>query len=497
MHRHPVLDNDDILNIIFNPLWLDNATLARSARVNRAFSEAALNALWRYPHDFLHLLRILDLVMMPIPGAISTWDVHWQYTLEDRTTPDQWARFRSYARRIRHLPLRMAANRIDPHIYTVLDLRMRLKPLFSGLVHLTWACHAELQNGEFEFVTRVVQQYSHTLRMLHVVGEPRSKPGPEVVEKVVALLDTASAGCPGLRCIDISAWIALPSLRFLDQCSSLETFVCVGIDAAHFLAHCAKLTGLQDLDLQLLPGRSGTELTPRLGALPSLRSLNMVCDTAQTLTSLLETTSSLHVENIMSRISFANSSELLRCSSLIAPRFSGSLRTLTLRCGVVSKSVESVSFQNILRPLLSLHRLEDITLTIGPQNYIRRDGHDFTAVENDDVRDMATAWPNVRTMQLSINVRLAPSLFALGYLAQHCAHLSLLLLYCGRLHDTPIADARLDAVEPLRKHGLKNLFINWDDLQIADGERCRQFLAATFPNVDFSRYTDKVLSQQH
>ncbi|KAI0352051.1 hypothetical protein OH77DRAFT_832351 [Trametes cingulata] len=83
-------------------------TLARCARVCRAFSGPALQVLWRVIDDVMHLFRILP----PFANASS------DKILTGRITEQDWARFQQYALHIQELVV-VAFDNLDSHIWTI------------------------------------------------------------------------------------------------------------------------------------------------------------------------------------------------------------------------------------------------------------------------------------------------------------------------------------------------------------------------------------------
>ncbi|RPD52326.1 hypothetical protein L227DRAFT_582132 [Lentinus tigrinus ALCF2SS1-6] len=87
---------------------LAQRTLARAARVCRAFEGPALNVLWRVVDDILHLLGVL-------PGYSGVYP----YTFTRDITEQEWHRFRRYLVRVRELDA-IKYGFVEPFTWTVL-----------------------------------------------------------------------------------------------------------------------------------------------------------------------------------------------------------------------------------------------------------------------------------------------------------------------------------------------------------------------------------------
>ena len=68
--QHRALDDDTVLCTIFETVD-DMKTLARSARVCKAFFIPASRILWRYPGTTSRLFRIFSTVELPPPDTVN------------------------------------------------------------------------------------------------------------------------------------------------------------------------------------------------------------------------------------------------------------------------------------------------------------------------------------------------------------------------------------------------------------------------------------------
>ncbi|KAI0330451.1 hypothetical protein GY45DRAFT_1323794 [Cubamyces sp. BRFM 1775] len=97
------------------------ATLARAARVCRAFSVPALSALWRVTDSIVLLLSVLPSVILK--ARLPPRDVGFYYGMTRDATDAEWIRFQEYAMRVRHLHARREDPPISPTAWTFLARR--------------------------------------------------------------------------------------------------------------------------------------------------------------------------------------------------------------------------------------------------------------------------------------------------------------------------------------------------------------------------------------
>ncbi|KAG9027879.1 hypothetical protein FS837_004150, partial [Tulasnella sp. UAMH 9824] len=107
------------------------STLNSAARVSRTWSTIALDKLWSN-----HVIKVMDLLrILPLMSQTHIDSQHWR--LQQNPTDDQWARFQSYASRVRSLSA-------PPRPYDRLDQAItewRIEPaaLFPRLTRIEWS----------------------------------------------------------------------------------------------------------------------------------------------------------------------------------------------------------------------------------------------------------------------------------------------------------------------------------------------------------------------
>ncbi|KIJ56787.1 hypothetical protein M422DRAFT_238387 [Sphaerobolus stellatus SS14] len=123
-----VLQIQEILSIIFQSCPL--ATNAICARVCRAWSDPALDALWREVKDIRHLLRLIP--------------AFYEDRFERDLAPPDWTRFLLHAKRVRSLEHSDRRVALQPQIFTALGISRPVLNLLPNLRSLRWSAHAEV-----------------------------------------------------------------------------------------------------------------------------------------------------------------------------------------------------------------------------------------------------------------------------------------------------------------------------------------------------------------
>ncbi|EIW53810.1 uncharacterized protein TRAVEDRAFT_51553 [Trametes versicolor FP-101664 SS1] len=156
---HNVLYNTDLLSCIFSELVLpvpatkleeetrlraDGKTLATAARVCKTFSEPALRTLWWSLPDLMPLWRLLgplDLLTEPnVPAELSSLPGKYVLSGSREVTPEQWARFREYAARVRIVRQdpQFGTSPLHYSVWQLLTYELRGVPFLPRLHTLCW-----------------------------------------------------------------------------------------------------------------------------------------------------------------------------------------------------------------------------------------------------------------------------------------------------------------------------------------------------------------------
>ncbi|TCD64401.1 hypothetical protein EIP91_004117 [Steccherinum ochraceum] len=449
------------------------------ARVCKALTEPALDALWADLPDFKHLLFILH-AFVPVDDVQPL-----SYMLRgpiNSLAPD-WMRFQEYAVRVRRLPF----SDIDPTLNsTVLDQlwSMHRKPLLPGL--------QEFRLGSGSTVPKAISMFiSPTLRSVIISdmsamaigslqkpaeGWDRSDCGTrEVMDTLGAVAITSfSLRLTPTSSLDTLAVVPrLRDLRVLEILSealppsSITSWASVysrSFSDFSGMCHLHTLTLGLDLDL-LFP--SSMELPPGPSIfLPSLKSVTARGHAGQ-LNSLLARIDTHQLSSLvffpffrvgplpddddaLADIQSDRSSlgDIFTCLETIGRRVSPSAEAvhIQLRFNWEPRTGEaqrpSTSVLDLLRPLLRIKNLRHFTLRISPLPSL--------SFDNSDVRVMTSAWRHIEELSFMPGEQLKsyPTLSALQWFAHDCRKLrSLTLPVLGlqSLKDLELAHHRLGA----------------------------------------------------
>lgn len=388
MNLAPALEQIRILRLIFQ--FADQASLSSAARVSRAWSEIALDQLWRSLPSIFPLIKLLA----PLNWILDATQYH-QSLLSSLANAD-WHRFRGYALRVRcvnadyefkaDLPLDSAA---------LVQMFCRTAPLLPNVQRVSW-----------KFV-----QSKNCTSILPFIG-------PQL-EKLALVMD---------RGIDEDEQILLmqslrnlvPNLRSL-RLASFVTAERTSTSLAALISSCPKL-----LHLELPAGFLTRRVVGTTARLPLLTKLNYsdwrnTCETYHqsgmyfefTPGSFpqLDTLSFAALPNRMTKVlrstdhigrlqvicldcpAFASSNQI---EQVLAQLAAGAQRLVDLQlvCSPIDQLKNphgdpSLSTEHIV-PLFSCTRLERLHL-VAPH---------FAPLTDEDVVDMGRSWPAMRSLTL-------------------------------------------------------------------------------------------------
>jgi len=462
---HNVLHNDDILRMIFENLSAvgDGRELAGLARVCRAFSEPALDMLWKVLPCVMPLFNLLRIetrgsALLFVDGAISDYD---------------WSRFRHYAHRVRKLMAICPSHNheFDPSVPSELLRRSEKQPLLPYLLQL--ACPYPLlsaftSGSLIALAIMAIAPYSTLDQLLGAVAleapqlqclilNSRASASPESSElnsvehlkhlRMLRMYDSVSA-------LSVSALATLPNL--VDLSISLDTAM---VDD---LATTAQFPVLQRLTIRDGSISSVMHVLKAAITSPHFRSLT-IGDTFRPLTLPPGTWRQFWQ----------------RLGDVLVPERVRSLLRLNVKCKVdVGAEVHPnvATLMELIRPLLSLSQLEDVALILGGLR---------VRFSVDDMRALASAWPRLLEFDLvhdNLINRPSVSMRALLEFARHCPRLQTL-----KMSSLDVAALRAEELEglPTLSHGLKvlDLYSDWQGLSMAEKMQCARFLDRIFPNI--------------
>ncbi|GBE81386.1 hypothetical protein SCP_0311150 [Sparassis crispa] len=500
MEANSALSSYDILPQIFCHLsptkgrseFADSVTLASCARVSKAFSDNALDVLWE---DLDHLYPLLQLFSSFVPGDDSPPDSLDDGDEPERNsdslvgdiTPEEWARFRQYARRVRTLNYSGGSSQAVHDITSYHRTHFGDQALLPSLHEFYWqASYALDMNVQFLF--------SQSLRLVSIVFLNTCKLRDRDI-KLQEIIDRLSQRAPLLqefRIRDLARPIALTPL--VTRCSHLRNLAVIGPPQ---MLHCQFLEAVS--------------------ALESLEELWIRCDMMQRVSPTpvaLSTLSYLRLEGKLGNI-------VAFLGALVAPNirtlkltnhehtssFNDHVQLMTMVHKVCSASLRRISYHSyysqpaldgshtllhLFRPLLQIHDLQDVALMF-------RDG--TLGLSDRDVYDIASAWQELQCLTLRTSESrlgphipvgsLLPTLGALACFARFCPQLvQLELPFIADL--TPSSN---DEIRGVVSHSLRKLDIFCIcDPGIKDPSQVAQFIDSTFPNLDLPRSFQMIAS---
>ncbi|KAG9046177.1 hypothetical protein FS837_004932, partial [Tulasnella sp. UAMH 9824] len=155
----------EILNMILN--FAARSTLASAARVSKAWSSIALDRLWS-GHD----IKVRDLLqVLPVSHMLDLYPPRRIWNLVHDPTEEEWARFRSYASRVRSLVFpRGDPDQFDPRIT---EWKVKKEVLFPRLRRIEahcWGSHDQSFPQLHQFIAPGLREFHlDTNKSSHVI----------------------------------------------------------------------------------------------------------------------------------------------------------------------------------------------------------------------------------------------------------------------------------------------------------------------------------------
>jgi len=467
MPSHAVLQNQDILYIIFNCVTYANKpkkALARFARVCRAFSDPALSILWRDLDDVDVLLSIFTGYKKVEEGSVGSEN---NYISNDAYS-EGWVRFQKYARLVRALQLR-GGKVSHPSLFTHLVRRNNWMPLLPHLERLDYHMDSPFETLLYAFV-------SESLRHLEI--RLATNMDPECPSAISLLIHNIT---PQIKNLEDICFRSIErrhhSLLFVRACPKLRSVQILDWRHIMYPRLLQSLSCLSDLvDLHIAAGE-GEEAFPPIGGFPRLRKLHVGGQPLR-IAAVLSATSLPVLRDLT--LVFEGSKEPLEeyaTCILVVPKFAKSLRIVYVvfeRHLTPSIAQQDISLMKLVEPLLDVRDLEVVEF--------EHLGDPELPLSANDMHRIADAWPNLRvfrTLALYPVSGISPQ--ALLYIAQKCPHLQTLdISYI----ETGIIQPPLDTW-PVLSHSLRYLHLahleDESDLLVL-----AQLVDRLFPELDIS-----------
>ncbi|KAL1941216.1 hypothetical protein VTO73DRAFT_7428 [Trametes versicolor] len=465
-------------------------TLARCARVSRAFFYPAVALLWGDVDDLSGLFTLLGAVSLSSEqphGSLMRLPAKQIQQLA--YLPQQAARALCYARHLRvvggSLKSADSATRVPSWI--------KPQTLLPQLNRLRWVQRVSDS-------TDLMRLISPSLHSLHVVFKKplsnyddlthdASKSFHEAsVRELAQQIAVKASNLRYLR-ITTSGEVKESWFESVGDLRELETFdifepIYGPVTTHPLLQPLASLPNLQHLKLRL---PEAAVPVFESNAFPSLRTLTLDAMFAplSSVPAFLSAISSPALATLaLLNCECATTSvhaKLHEVTDIIRSKSSSSLRefTLSLR-GIGPEQEQPQPLLQTIEPLLQVRGLVDVRLTIAPEVAI-------LAASADDLKTMCEAWPNATRLHLSYFPSSAPTPVSdLAAVSRHCPNLTELILP-GIDGTAPAADDLPSSKDALALRGLRSLKLSdsgWSS-RIPDPRRLAKCLDALFPAVDW------------
>jgi len=486
MHR--ALQLTDILHKVFLHFSLDTCggSLARCASVCQTFRDPALDRLWSEITTLVPLFSTLARRFVAVPKSEEDGNV---FVMQGPIQIGEWSRFRSYAKRVLKMTLDDSQEDIHPSVFLELAMYTQNEALLPSLVSCQWSRACPIGTELLLFMAPSLSS------MTLFIDCPQSLEGPRSPDDYIfmSLLRTMESKCPLLenltlnnqdpREIPLHSFVHFSNLRSLDisefRMSQDALLVCAELD--NLVELIIDVIGIEDGLLEASKGFMRLEKLDVTGTLSSVAHL-LKAILSPVLWSIIV---SVTPENLGWK-------EWHKCFVIVGSRSVSVLRNVVFIASSSPSASESVTkgsrtFLSVIRPLLNLHKVEEITL-----DFLDTPGD--VSLEDNDVKAMANAWPTLVTLDLRLRLSkacesaAAPSLVSLVSLAQSCPQLQNLCLPSLRLE---ISSAQVEVMAPLMSHGLKALSIDDENLSIPKPIPVARVLDRLFPRIEVDVPGDK------
>ncbi|KAL0960463.1 hypothetical protein HGRIS_005506 [Hohenbuehelia grisea] len=499
LSMHRCLLVEDILNIIFdyispvhplslfstNPhLWpqpeqQDLSSLANIALTCRALSEPALDRLWSELYGLCPLLRLFP---------EDAWERHAEagymrfanftneFVFLRELQEGDWTRFNHYAKKVRvqNISFPTSASR-TPSAYLEPALRVlsRHGPtsgLLPQLHSLKWDCNALWEMHYFSlFVSPTITALDFTLRQVSITdGETCLRD----------FLPSIPASFPKLHTFGVTAIaeerfppLLLPSFPITEQ--SFESLTALHIHAQlpspSALETIGSMPRLETLAIDI-PTFPTPSFTPESLCFSSLRELYLIAtEGGRMAASFIDAlrTVKLKALTIESCVGLTHTDTLLLCRSV--SRFRALLTFALFEVAYGSRAHTSDAFSvEVFEPIFHLKTITALSIDVFK-----------FAICDADLTTIASSFPALRVLSIACSsFNSSMTLHGMSALAEHCPHLSSLVL--GYL------DTEIEPIAPQSKTKAQNFSLSYFESESeieGDPEYVASVLAAWFPRL--------------
>lgn len=426
----------------------------------------------------------------------------------------EWLRLECYAYRVRSLSIGNILTSVHPSVYPILAQATQGRVLFPRLTTLEFNKDRVMDYASMHFIAPLL--VSTTLQKLELAlpKPPRSEitrdnlydmpSGSDAVDReelVSKILDPFSVGCRELLVLVVDTGMQpLPSMRPIAKFQNLQTLDVRCVSVADVLRYRSEIPTLTSLSVMLVyDPADAMQPQPAAQPQPATKPQPLPSTCFSKLQSLTVTGRDLEVVKLIGGLSRTTLPYLhITVDFQLPPDGNAFSAALAAKCATMT-ALRAISiyyrspqdhplsgslFSNVV-PLLSLHNLEDVTIS-----FISA----ALDVTDDDMQMLATAWSKLRALTLSWDVfdrevQLTPTSTSLLGFARGCPQLRKL-----GLSYVDLTDVGEPASWPSASHSLQQLDVEFgydDDYagliqQELDPETTAKFLNCVFPTVMLS-----------
>ncbi|GBE86885.1 hypothetical protein SCP_1001290 [Sparassis crispa] len=471
---HQVLRNNDILREIFQTFSSskgDARDLLQSACVCKAFSEHALDALWREPPNLLPLLKLLKETIVRASLGQSPL-----YVIQGLIAVNDFRRMQLYARRIRCLDIELSRERIAPSVFIMLSHFARGKPLFPSLLKLRWR---QAQS----FGTELLSFMSPSLATIEITSTAALSEGRDcTLESLIGFLVSET---PHLKHLMLRCHVMRSSsIEYLAHFKDIRTLeIDCPVSAQSVTTHLSHLSNLEGMTICLTALEVGDYQGPN-AVFQSLDSLELRQGSVSGAIHVLQAAMFSPVLDHFAVVELPLIGSLPKLHTLLTilslPGENSSLRYVFIDCRPIKgKFSANTRIVNIIQPLLRLRKLEEICVCLE---------HQKIQLQDEDIRDMAASWPHLQKLTVYQGTFTSPRacLSSLLHFAIGCPHLTTLDLPGMKIGN--LSSLVFEEV-PVLSHGLQTLEFRMDSSERSSLKirQCARFLDRLFPRLQTCR----------
>ncbi|KAF9218806.1 hypothetical protein BS17DRAFT_790701 [Gyrodon lividus] len=413
---------------------LDQSSLPALARTCRALQEPALDELWKTLYSIHPFVHLLTLNFCEDAGLVESR----QQAIAQRPTPPQWDTLRRYSARTRSLYMCIIE---DPptssnYFFSVLSDPPHSTSFFPNLQALAW--YPDNHKEMLPFL-RLLCGPALTYLSAEFTADPAN----------LVMLASLGALCPNIVNITISASNAIIRDKMTD---ALSTSICQWNDLKQVACDDVSLPAMEHLSqtgLESLTAYASDRMSSfshsngRGTSFSCLQHLHLYAEQLSNATSSFK---GLYLVLKEFRLDLFDAEEVLSSSSSLG-NFFATLADHCSQCTLTELDLciihpelpfsAAVTTLRDIRPLLSFRNLR----------VVRFEGLTTLSFDDSDITELASAWPRIEELSLSIYVNHAlaslPTFHSLIHLIQTCPALRALSLV---VDTTEVSESFLRAV---------------------------------------------------